>query len=287
MTRLPLLLAAPPLLFVARFLPAEGAGLALRLGLATLCLLLPGALLAQALRLPGAAPAFAFSLAVLFLALVATFAVEGSLWVALGVLVVVSLAALPFAYRRAGDRDWQLPTLAVAGLGIAYAVPVWRHAPALQGDALFHLARVRKLVSFDNLSLDAVTEFADGGPHPGYAFPLWHGFLALLARLAGADPADVMLHSAAILVPLAFVLAFEAGRAVFNSVWGGLAVVAGQVAITGLAPTDGGAYDALELPGTAARQLIVPAVLALTLLFARAPRSELIANGAPSLMPNP
>ena len=257
--------------------------MALRLGLATLCLLLPGALIARALRLPGAAPAFAFSLGAVFVGLVITFALQASLWVALAVLVAVTLAALPFAYRQTVERDWQVPAWIVVGLGVAYAIPVWLHAPALQGDALFHLARVRKLGSFDNLSLDALTEFADGGPHPGYAFPLWHGFLALLGRLAGADPADVLLHSAAILVPLAFLLAYEAGKAVFNSVWGGLAVVAAQVAITGLAPTDAGAYDALELPGTAARQLIVPTVIALTLLFARAPRTELVAIGAASL----
>jgi hypothetical protein len=283
LTRLPLLLAAPPLLVVARFLPDEGLGLAVRLAAATGCLLLPGAVLAGALKLRGAAPAFALSLGAVFLALLVTFALQASLWIALAVLLAITLAALPFALRAAGERDWELPFWGVLALGAAYAVPVWLHAPALRGDALFHLARVRKLGSFDELSLDAVTEFADGGAHPGYAFPLWHGFLALEGRLAGVDPAEVLLHSAAILVPLAFLLAYEAGRALFNSTWGGLAALAGQVAITGLAPADGGAYDALELPGTAARQLIVPTVLALTLLFARAPRAELIAVASASL----
>ena len=283
MTRLPLLLAAPPLLVVARLLPPEGLGLALRLAAATACLLLPGALLARILRLQGAAPAFALSLGAIFLALVVTFALQASLWITLAVLVVITLAALPFALRTGSAGGWGIPSWGVLALGAAYAVPVWIHRPALTGDALFHLARVRKLGSFDDLSLDAITEFADGGPHPGYAFPLWHGFLALLGRLAGVDAADVVLHSAAILVALAFLLAFEAGRAVFNSVWAGLAVLAAQVAITGLAPGDAGAYDALELPGTAARQLIVPTVIALTLLFARAPRTELIAIAAASL----
>jgi hypothetical protein len=86
-----------------------------------------------------------------------------------------------------------------------------------------------------------------------------------------------MLHEASILVPLAFVLAYEAGKALFKSTWGGLAVLAGQVAVTGLAPGDGGAYDALELPATAARQLIAPTVLALTFLFIRRRRYELVA----------
>jgi hypothetical protein len=276
--RLPFLLAAPPLLVAARFVSADGAGLALRLGLATLCLLLPGALLARAFRLPGTASAFALSLGVLFVALLAVFALETSILVALAVLVAVTFAAAPFALRRtigASFGGW--PEWVVVALGLAYAVPVWRFASALRGDALFHLARVRKLAELDGLSLDGVAEFADGGPHPGYAFPLWHGFLALVGRLAGVDPAEVVVHEAAILVPLGFLLAFEAGRALFDSPWGGFAVLAGQVAITGLAPGDGGAYDSLELPATAARQLLVPAVVALTVLFVRAPRAVWIA----------
>jgi hypothetical protein len=277
LTRLPLLLAAPPLLVLARFLPDDGLGLAVRLALATLCLLLPGALLARALRLPGAAAAFALSLGVLFLALFVVFALESSLWIALAVLVGVAIAAIPFAFREAPRRrDWELPSLGVVAAGIAYAVPVWHFAPALRGDALFHLARVRKLAELDELSLDAVAEFADGGPHPGYAFPLWHGFLALVSKLAGVDSAEVVLHEAAILVPLAFLLAFEAGRTLFNSPWGGLAALAGQVAITGLAPGNAGAYDAVELPATAARHLIVPATLALAFLFVRGPTAALV-----------
>jgi hypothetical protein len=273
-----LLLAAPPLLVAARFVPAEGLGLALRLGLATLCLILPGALLARALRLPGAAPAFALSLAALFAALLVVFVLQTSILVALAVLVAVTLAAAPFALRQAtGSSFGEWSDWVVVALGLAYAVPIWRFAAGLEGDALFHLARVRKLAELDGLSVDAVAEFADGGPHPGYAFPLWHGFLALVSRLAGVDPADMVVHEAAVFVPLAFLLAFEAGRALFNSPWGGLAALAGQVAITGLAPGDGGAYDSLELPATAARQLIVPAVVALTVLFVRAPRVAWIA----------
>jgi hypothetical protein len=280
LTRLPLVLAAPPLLVLARFLPDEGVGLALRLALATLTLLLPGVLLARALRLPGAAPAFALSLGALFLALFAVFALESTIWLALAVLIAIALAAFPFSLRRAVARrrhDWELPSLGVVALGIAYAVPIWYYAPALRGDALFHLARARKLATFDDLSLDRVAEFADGGPHPGYAFPLWHGLLALVSRLAGVDPADVVLHEAAVLVPLGFLLAFEAGRVLFNSPWAGFAALAGQVAITGLAPGDAGAYDALELPATAARHLIVAATLALAFLFVRGPSVSLVA----------
>ncbi|HEV3479585.1 MAG TPA: hypothetical protein VG144_09060, partial [Gaiellaceae bacterium] len=274
MTRLPLLLAAPPLLVVARFLPDEGLGLALRLAAATACVLLPGALVARALRLPGAAPGFALALGILFLALVAVFALQTPILVALAVLAAAALAALPFVFRNWKAGEWA--GWGVLALGAALAIPVWRFGAALEGDAIFHLARVRKLAEFDDLSLDAVAEFADGGPHPGYAFPLWHGFLALVSRLAGVDAADMILHEAAILVPLAFLLAYEAGRALFDSVWGGLAALAGQVAITALAPGDAGAYDSLELPATVARQLIVPTVVTLFVLFVRKPTWTLI-----------
>ena len=64
----------------------------------------------------------------------------------------------------------------------------------MQGDGLFHLARARKLLELDALSLERVSEFADGSLHPGYAFPLWHGFLALVSKLAGVDPTDVVLR---------------------------------------------------------------------------------------------
>ena len=69
----------------------------------------------------------------------------------------------------------------VAGAGALLGLLLWHVAGEIGGDGLFHLARVRKLDAFDSLSLDAVNEFADGGLHPGYAFPLWHGFLALVA----------------------------------------------------------------------------------------------------------
>ena len=41
-----------------------------------------------------------------------------------------------------------------------------------------------------------MNEFADGGLHPGYAFPLWQAFLALIAKVAFVDPSKVVLHEA-------------------------------------------------------------------------------------------
>src|SRR5207248_863268 len=86
-----------------------------------------------------------------------------------------------------------------------------------------------------------------------YAFPLWHGWLALVAQVAQVDPASVVLHEPSILTPLALVLAYEAGRSVFRSTWLGLAAMAAQVAVIAFAPGNGGAYTSLELPGTGAQ----------------------------------
>jgi hypothetical protein len=130
---------------------------------------------------------------------------------------------------------------------------------------------VRKLDDFAALSLRAVDEFKDGGLHPGYAFPLWHGWLALVARIADVDPTQVVQHEASLLAPLALLVAYEMGRAVFGSAWLGLATMLAQVAVTAFAPGDGGQYTSLQLPATVARQLLVPAAIALFFAFVRRP----------------
>jgi hypothetical protein len=268
--RIPPLLLAFPLLGFARLLPEHGFGLWLRLAAATLVLLLPGRLVARGLGRNGPAEAFAWSVALVAGALALTFAVHASLDLTLALVLVAGAVALPFSWRRrreAVSRRSGLIALAGVGLGAA----LWGIEGLVKGDALFHLGRIRKLDDFGALSLRAVDEFKDGGLHPGYAFPLWHGWLALVAKLAGVDPTSVILHESSILAPLALVLAFEMGRQVFCSLWLAFAVLLAQVGMIALAPGGGGAYASLELPGTVARQLFVPAVIALFFRFVRAP----------------
>ena len=191
----------------------------LRLALATGILLLPGAVVARALGLRGVSVTLVWSLTMIFGALAVTFAVGGSL----GLTLVLLLAR---EHRRAALHSAALPVPSASApaaggrwvVGIGLGVLLWWVAGEIGGDGLFHLARVRKLEALDSLSLDAVNEFADGGLHPGYAFPLWHGFLALVARVSFLDPADVVLHEASVLAPLAVVVAYEAGHALFRRV---------------------------------------------------------------------
>ena len=291
MRRVPWELVALPALGVARLLPETGWGLWARLAAATACLLLPGALIARALRVPGFSAALAWSLGALFAATAVMFAVHSSLGLALIVLAAIAAAALVVAVLRSsntvlqGEKTGEIPArehdlcpsntvlqgFVVAAAGVGFGIALWFVTRRLSGgDDLFHLARVRKLDDFGGLSLRSVDEFRDGGLHPGYAFPLWHAFLALVARLGGVDPTGVVLHEASVLVPAAFLVAWGSGKAVFRSAWGGLAVLAAQVSMFALAAGGGGSYAALALPATSSRQVLVPAVIALFFAYVAA-----------------
>jgi hypothetical protein len=259
-----------PLLAIAQLLPEIGAGLWIRLALATIVVLLPGHFVAAALRRRGASATLAWALAAIAVALAITFAVHGSLSLALVLLAVIGVAGLVFSVRRPDDEPLPGSALVLVA-GLALGIAVWHVAGIVHGDGLFHLARVRKLDDLGSLSLRAVDEFRDGGLHPGYAFPLWHALLAMVARLAGVDPAAVVLHEPSVLVPLALLVAYEAGAAVFRSAWAGAAVLVATVGLHGLAPGGGGAYPSLDLPATVSRDLLVPATIALFFRFVRAP----------------
>ena len=254
-----------------------------KLAFATGVVLAPGWLLARALGVRGVAATLGWALALIFAALALTFALGSTLALTVVVLVIATLAAGLVGLLRGWSgtapvpgRWWALAWGAVLG------VLLWRVAPAVQGDGLFHLARARKLLELDSLSLNRISEFADGSLHPGYAFPLWHGFLALIARFSGVDPEQVVVHLPSILAPLAVVVAYEVGWALFRRTWAAGAVASAQVAMICFAPGQGGAYVFLALPATSSRQLLVPAALALALETVRRPSFGLIGSTAAS-----
>jgi hypothetical protein len=262
-------LAAPALLGIGWLFPAESFGLGVRLAGATACLLLPGAVIARALRLTGLAPAFVASLAALFAGMAIMFAVHGSLWLAFAVMFGAGACAIPFALRATPAR-LSLASVGVGALGLAAGISLWS-AAAFGGDAFFHIGRIRKLIDLGSISLRSLDEFRDGGLHPGYAFPLWHGFMALMTKLSGADPDAAVLHAPTVLLPLSFVLVFEAGAILFRSRWGGLATVLLQFALLGLAPGHGGSLISLSLAANASRMLLFPALLAVLFAYVREP----------------
>ena len=274
-----LALAAPLLLLVARQLPEDGVGLYLRLFAAAVCVLvLPGALIMRALAWQPV-PALALtgsvvlSLAVAMGAFAITFLVGGTIMLALAIMGLAVLAALvPAAlarvYRRAGER---LAFVVLVVAAIAYGGVVWWVAHSIgTGDVLFHLARARKIADGEALSsLNVVNEFRDGGLHPGYAFPLWHGVLAAIAKLAGVDVSLVVLHLSSVLVPVAFAAAYAAGRALFGSWIGGAAVLAAQAAQIGFSRGGVGLFQFIDLPASFTRAVLVPALLAFLFAYLR------------------
>jgi hypothetical protein len=258
----------------------------LRLALATCLVLLPGVLVGRALGQRSWSARLAWAFAALFLAWGVVFLVHGTITLAAVILLVVGIVALVAGRPRrlslafpSGDvRDWfsdfgdRRGRGLVFWLGIALGLALWRVSGAVTGDGLFHEGRVRKLLDLHHLHLRSVDELAHGGLHPGYAFPLWHGFLALVAKVSGLDPSVVLRHEASVLVPIALVVAWEAGAAVFDAGWAGFSVALASAALFCFAAGHGGSYVSLALPATSSRQLFVPAVYALFFGFARGGR---------------
>jgi hypothetical protein len=262
---------------IARLLPETGFGLWLRLGAATFVLLLPGRLMAHCLGQRTMAAALSWSAALVGGGLALAFTLGASLDLtiafalaagAVALAVLVAGPVFPEEYVRLRAR---LGRVVVGIAGLILGAALWAIHDVLTGDAFFHLGRIRKLDALGSLSLHDVGEFAHGGLHPGYAFPLWHGCMAVVARLAGVDPTSVALHEPSLLVPLALVLAYEMGWAVFRSTGLAVAVVLAQVGLRVLAQGHGGIYPDLWQPGQGATQLFLPAVVALFFVLVRRP----------------
>ena len=235
----------------------------LRLAFGTICVLLPGMLVARAFGQRSVSAILAWTLASAFVAWAVVFTVHSSIHLTVVVLALIAVAALvagrrvrlPQAQVRA--KPW------VVGVGIVLGWFLWHTADVVVGDGLFHEARVRKLVSFGDLHLRTVDEFKDGGLHPGYAFPLWHGFLALISWFSGLDPDTVIKHSPSLLAPIACAVVWESGVAVFGSQRAGFSLLVVTLALFCFGPGNGGSFDVLALPATTARQIMVPAAIAL------------------------
>ena len=291
------LVGAWAVLALSRVLPAEGAGLAIRLTAAFACVVLvPGALILRAIDWPAriglaVAGSLAWGLMAVLVAMGVTFLANGSPALAIGIVAALAVVALAVSLRRRlpdpvrPARGEALAIAALVAAGVALGAVVWWSSTVIDGDALFHLARVRKLAEAPELTtLGLVNEFRDGSLHPGYAFPLWHGVLALVANLAGVDAAAVVLHMATPLVPLALIVTYSAGAAVFGSRIGGAVTVVATLALVAFPRSGTGSLEFLALPASVGRLLLAPVVVAFAFAFLRqGSRSYLLTVGAAAL----
>jgi hypothetical protein len=246
----------------------------IRLVFGTVLVLLPGLALGRTMS-----EVVAWTMAALFLAWTVVFTLHSNIELAALVLLVLVAVALLARRRVPGTR--RVPRSALL-LGVVLGFLLWHTAGAVVGDGLFHEARVRKLVELGDLHLRTVDEFRDGGLHPGYAFPLWHGLDAFVAWLSGLDPSVVMRHEGSLLAPVAVAVAYEAGVAVFRTRAAGTTVALAQVALFCFAPGGGGSYAQLSQPANAARQILAPAAIAL--FFSRSYAATAVVFGALTLV---
>ena len=239
-----------------------------------------------------AAGSLAWGLVAVLGALSVTFLVNGSLTLTIALIAAVSVAALVVAgistsraLRCASSAATSSCSAGSMLVGCVLAGAAWMTADLVAGDALFHLGRVRKLVEAPALTtLGVVNEFRDGSLHPGYALPLWHAVLALVAQLAAVDSTAVVLHLDAVLVPLLLLVVLAAGWAVFGSRTGGAVLVVAFLALVAFPRAGVGAFELLALPATAGRLLLGSAIVALAFSYvASGRRSRLLTLGAAAL----
>src|SRR5262249_59836381 len=123
--------------------------------------LLPGALLARTFGTRSVSAVVGWGFAVIFAAWAVVFTFHWSIDAALWVLAAIGVGALLAGVRRRprfvrpGGRG-----LVFAG-GVVLGIALWHVADAITGDALFHLARVRKLLDLGDLHLRTVDEVKD------------------------------------------------------------------------------------------------------------------------------
>jgi hypothetical protein len=242
----------------------------LRLAFGTACVLAPGWAVARAFGSRSWSAVLAWACAAVFAAWALVFTFHRSIHLAAAVLAAIFVGALIVARRRPREPwDSDSPGRPRSNRSHAWLVGLvlgwllWPVEGAVTGDGLFHEARVRKLVDLTSLHLRSVDEFKDGGLHPGYAFPLWHGLLALVSWFSGVDPGIVVRHLPSLLAPVACAVVWESGVAVFRSRSAGWSLLALTLAVFCFGPGHGGSWATMALPGTAARQLLVPAAIAL------------------------
>ena len=224
----PILLLSLPLLGVARLLPARGVGLWLRLVAASLVLFTAGsarrARAATARRVRnrdlGARGARAGAAARLRRAQLDHARPR--------VLGIVALVALPFALRVvSGPPAWA--TLVIALLGLGFGIVLWhvagvdhrrRALPPRPGAEALRIRRPARSLG---------RRVRRRRPAPGLRLPLVARVPCARRKVGGVSPTQVMLHEPSAIAPVAFVVVYEAGLALFRSAWLGVAVLAATV----------------------------------------------------------
>ena len=216
------------------------------------------------------------------LALMATFALQRSIVLTIGLELGSALVLAAVAASRATpqhgelDAGWQWFGLAAA-ISAATGL-VLERTTLIEIDAPFHLGRVRKLAELGHLSTARMAELVDGSNHPGYAFPLWHEVIAATARVSRIDPSVAYTRVGA---PFAVLAGLATYALVVELVGRRDVAVSATTILAGIAiATDYGqkapwtqkaSWSLLSDPPSAVTQIFLPVFLACLLLYAIEP----------------
>ena len=195
----------------------------LRLAFGTLCVLAPGWAVARALGQRSVSAVLAWTMASVFVAWAAVFTLHRSIHLAVVVLALIFVGAL-VAHPNARTRFARRTAFAASGWPPA-SCSAGRSGTSRASSPATASSTRRACASSPtstSLHLRTVDEFKDGGLHPGYAFPLWHGSLALVSWFSGVDPGIVVRHEASLLVPLAVAVDVGSRRRRLRLALGGL-----------------------------------------------------------------
>jgi hypothetical protein len=180
--------------------------------LAVLLLVVPGAVVARAARLPvgvavAVGPALTYGVVALAIVPFGALGIPWNAWTAFCALIVVTAAAasLPKVLSRFRNRDGEVramsrgPALAVAagvllgaaliGVSAVQGLPHWQSIPSTW-DAVWHANTVRWILDTGQASPTHMGELRNVETHEALYYPsTFHAVAALLSQLTGAAPA--------------------------------------------------------------------------------------------------
>ena len=264
---------------LAGLLPNAGVLLVLKLAAATYgTLVLPGAVVLRLLgwpRSPAAAlPACAaWSVAVLAPGLVLTLVSDKGLVMAVLWLLLVIGVALLLGRGKPVEMDIGVSRglLWFVGGIVAFSALLWIGSWNNVGDAVEHIARMRKLTELDPpRSLDELGLLPpDTGLHPGYAFPLWHAAGAVVVWIGGLEETFMFRYWPVFLAPFAAAAVYRAGRVMFGCRAAGAATAIAYLAVFAFPASGVGDLNKLDYPGNLSIFVLWPLVIERTFTYMR------------------
>jgi hypothetical protein len=260
---------------IVTLLPSGHGLLPVKLAVATWgTLILPGAVILRLLgwprslaaALPGCAAWSVTAVAPGFVLMLLT---DGGLVVA--VLWLLSVIGAGLLIGRGKPVEIEVRWSAIlwfVGATAAFSALLWVGSWNNVGDAVEHIARMRKITELDPpRSLDELGLLPPGtGLHPGYAFPLWHATGAVIVWISGLEETVMFRFWPTALFPIAALAIYRSGRAMFGSAAAGIATCIGYLGAFAF-PIGVGYFSQLSYPGYISIFLFWPLIIDRTFAY--------------------